>query len=293
MATEAPAQRVSSFPRVPTSSSSYVSNDTTSCHPSATMPTVEGGNPTSQRESASQSNTEMLETRTEATSDPWPALMPKHWEPPEGRFGRFFFFILCLGSLEHHSMNHVWEACREEDSFTAHKERVMKRLKTISLEAGLLLAALAAFITTTPPLSYALDYNERASYIFLGWSLSCTLGAVVICSANLWILSETNRLWFRNILAATRLNLCCFLLLMCLPSLLIVIATNTAAFGLLIAALASQDIVVQVGGTVFLLTVLAISSSAYTWLFWAALHWHEDPKMPTENGVNGSALSNV
>ncbi|KAJ3537692.1 hypothetical protein NM688_g6640 [Phlebia brevispora] len=205
---------------------------------------------------------EMPKPWTVEVPEGWLSQMPEHWRTPEKPLARIVFSALCVGALGQYSLAHLWDACREDETFRIRKERMMERLTTISVVAGLLLGAMAAFVTTTPPLPNLLNYNLRGPYILMFYSFSSTLAVIVVSSAILYALSEMKRDWFVNSFVKTRANVYCFLLLMGYPFGQIGVSTSAAAMGLLIAAWCSMDNIIRIGA-VFVLIIPASLGPVY------------------------------
>lgn len=197
--------------------------------------------------------------------------MPDHWKlefhdiPPFSIILRFAIKALCLISLGHPDLEHVWDICvAHEEIWTANKDRLSARITTITVVAGLLLSATASFATTTPPVGSILNYNTRGSYICLLLAFGLTLGGLIVGSTMLFVMSKCTASWFRETLMASRSRICCTLVLIAYPFICIGVATSVGAIGLLVAAWSSQDQIVRIGCT-FVLLVLVSLIFVFAW----------------------------
>lgn len=66
------------------------------------------------------------------------------------------------------------------------------------MQAGLVLAAMAAFLTTPPPVDL-INYNLRLPYILVFVSFGLSLGGLIVGSTHLYVLTKIERRWFKQV----------------------------------------------------------------------------------------------
>lgn len=66
-------------------------------------------------------------------------------------------------------------------------------------QGSLLLAAVSTFLTSTPPNSPLVDYNQRWPYICLIMCLGITMGGLIVGSALLYGIAFSSGIWFQNV----------------------------------------------------------------------------------------------
>lgn len=185
---------------------------------------------------------------------------PKHWcntfaSDSSGRIGRFLgalFAGLCLVSVGHDSMEQKWrDLSRSEESYREHMGRLTTRLGTITVMIGLLLASTATLITTQAPRSQILDYSMRGACICFWASFLILLGAGIVGSAGIFVMTTCTRHWTLNLLVASRMRLVFILIILAYPFVAVGISTLFCIFGILVAAWNSADPIVR-NGSAFL-----------------------------------------
>ena len=67
-----------------------------------------------------------------------------------------------------------------------------------AMQAGLVLSAMAAFLTTPPPVKL-INYNLRFPYILIFVSFCLSLGGLIVGSTHLYVLTKMERPWFRKV----------------------------------------------------------------------------------------------
>ncbi|KAA1477606.1 hypothetical protein DENSPDRAFT_615771 [Dentipellis sp. KUC8613] len=159
------------------------------------------------------------------------------------------FRVLCLVSLGHPNLTAVWNICNsDEDTWIRAKDRLWNRINTITIIAGLLLGSTAAFATTSPPRPDLVDYTTLGSYRCTMASFGITLGSLVVGSTVMFVMTKCHAKWFRETLMGSRSRVCCTLIIVAYPFVMIGAATVILALGLLAAAWRSQDPVLHTGG---------------------------------------------
>ena len=63
----------------------------------------------------------------------WLDQMPAHWRTPEHSIEKRVFSSLAFGAVGQSDLTEMWVACRDERTFRAYNERVMKRIATITV----------------------------------------------------------------------------------------------------------------------------------------------------------------
>ncbi|KAA1477604.1 hypothetical protein DENSPDRAFT_615588 [Dentipellis sp. KUC8613] len=159
------------------------------------------------------------------------------------------FRVLCLVSLGHPNLGDVWDICNsDEETWLRGKDRLWNRVNTITIVAGLLLGSTAAFATTSPPRPDLVDYATLGSYRCILASFGLTLGGLIAGSTILFVMTKCHANWFRDTLMGSRSRVCCTLVIIGYPFIVIGIATAILAFGLLAAAWRSSDSAIHIGG---------------------------------------------
>ncbi|EJD40583.1 hypothetical protein AURDEDRAFT_170396 [Auricularia subglabra TFB-10046 SS5] len=163
-----------------------------------------------------------------------------------GRLQEAFFVALCLVSVGHKSLEQKWRGLSsDEDSYRDHMGRITTRLGTITVMIGLLLASTATLITTQAPSSQIIDYSMRGPCICFWVSFSVLLGAGVVGSTGIFVMTTCTRDWTLNVLLGSRMRLVFILIILAYPFFAVGISTLVCAFGILIAACSSQDPIVR------------------------------------------------
>ncbi|KAI0093738.1 hypothetical protein BDY19DRAFT_270242 [Irpex rosettiformis] len=186
--------------------------------------------------------------------------MPTHWnsEFPKAWFWprpilKLLFTTLVLVSFGHSSLQQKWEIIQSnKEKFTECMDRVSARISTITVVAGLLLSCVVALITTPPPETTILDYNQRGPYLCLWVAFGILLGGIIVGSTDIHVLFTCSPRWMQQTLMATRMRLLFALIFFAYPFFAIGCATLVCVFGLLVACWLSDDRIVQVA-CVFLL----------------------------------------
>ena len=62
---------------------------------------------------------------------------------------------------------------------------------------------MAAFVTTTPPLTATLNYNEEGPYLCLMVSFALALGTLIVGSSIMFVVSKCEADWFKKVCAST------------------------------------------------------------------------------------------
>ncbi|KAJ3537690.1 hypothetical protein NM688_g6642 [Phlebia brevispora] len=220
---------------------------------------------------------------TTNTKEEWASKMPESWRTPEKPLQKMIHFVLCVGALGQYSMALLWEACGDDELFRQRKERMMDRLSNISVVAGLLLAALAAFLSTTPPLPNILNYNLRVTYLFMCHAFAATIAVTIVSSAILYALTEARRDWFVDSLGKSRAKVHWFLVLVGFPFWQIAFAMGSTVLGLLIAAWTSHDRFMQIGAIVDLVVPLSLGP-LYLWSL-RYTHRQNEPSPSASSGA--------
>ncbi len=120
-----------------------------------------------------------------------------------------------LISFGHDNLDSVWEICHSEERWAHDKDRLAQRITTTTVvvrashlleralaeneQAGLLVGATAAFITTTPPVEELLNYTRRGPYLLLLLSFSITLGSLIVGSTMIFITLKCDPVWFCSV----------------------------------------------------------------------------------------------
>ncbi|EJD40578.1 hypothetical protein AURDEDRAFT_127606 [Auricularia subglabra TFB-10046 SS5] len=223
--------------------------------------------------------------------DASPPPMPSHWrnnfsdlEIHGRKYGKYvgpplqiLFAALCLVSVGRNSLDQKWKDLNSEDkTYKAHMDRIIYRLTSITTMIGLLLASMAALVTTEAPKGKIIDYTMRGPYICLWASFGLLLGAAVVGSTGLFIMSTCTADWTINVLMSSRARLICLLITLAYPFLAVGISTVGCAFGtsaekgrstpdltgvltgLLAAAWSSQDDIAREGCVFLLLAPLSM-----------------------------------
>ncbi|EJD40579.1 hypothetical protein AURDEDRAFT_38779, partial [Auricularia subglabra TFB-10046 SS5] len=99
------------------------------------------------------------------------------------------------------------------------------------IKAGLLLASVSALVTTAVPRGNILDYTLRGPYICLWASFGILLGAIVVGSASIFVMSTCAHEWTKEVLMASRLRVICILITLAYPFLAVGASTIGCAFG--------------------------------------------------------------
>jgi hypothetical protein len=199
------------------------------------MPMPMPMNSSSERQPGNQAREE-AENQTKATSknqkrkakldaDP----IPPHWHPPNpvGKFGRLWwtlFNILCVTSFGHAGLQPVWASMKLEqegdDSVWDYGVRqtcdrlnnmlLVVRLNNlekvsihlIHIQASLLLATSAAFVTTDPPRASIVNYTMRGPYICLLGAFGLLIGGIVVASVAVLVISKIDTRWAEKVCLA-------------------------------------------------------------------------------------------
>lgn len=197
--------------------------------------------------------------------------MPDHWKVefqvvfPLSTILKFAFMTLCTISLGHNDLEGMWDICLgHEEIWTESKDRVLNRISTITVVAGLLLGSIASFATSDPPVRSMLNYNAREPYMCLLLAFGLTLGGLIVGSALLFGLAKCSASYFRDTLMGTRSSICCTLTLLAYPFVCIGVATSIGATGLFVAAWNSKDRLFRIG-FVFVLLIPVSLVFVFAW----------------------------
>ncbi|TFY56364.1 hypothetical protein EVG20_g8953 [Dentipellis fragilis] len=161
----------------------------------------------------------------------WWRLEFKAVAPLDGVF-EIWFEILCIISIGHANLEDLWIVCNsDDDTWASNRGLLWNRINTITIVAGLLLGATSAFATTMPPTAGLLNYTERGPYRCILLSFALTLGALVVSSATLFVMTNCPAKWFCETLMGSRSRVCCTLIIIAYPFVIIGISTVVLAFG--------------------------------------------------------------
>ena len=72
-------------------------------------------------------------TKADEMRQNWLDQMPAHWRTPEHSIEKRVFSSLAFGAVGQSDLTEMWVACRDERTFRAYNERVMKRIATITV----------------------------------------------------------------------------------------------------------------------------------------------------------------
>ncbi|EJD40601.1 hypothetical protein AURDEDRAFT_170413 [Auricularia subglabra TFB-10046 SS5] len=166
--------------------------------------------------------------------------LPSHWKNDFktryrswiGRMLQGLFSTLCIVSVGRQSLDHTWRELRGgEEKSKAHMDRIIYRLTSMTTMVGLLLASLAALITTEAPKARTVDYTMRGSLICLWTSFGLLLGAAVVGSSAVYVISICTPEWL--VLMASRQGVICVLITLFYPFLAVGVSTLLCVFGAL------------------------------------------------------------
>ncbi|KII90739.1 hypothetical protein PLICRDRAFT_52435 [Plicaturopsis crispa FD-325 SS-3] len=224
-----------------------------------------------------------------------PPRMPDYWHPPDcegyptivGAVVRWIFTAFCLIAFGHSSLQHVWDCCHphvEEDIWKESRGLLQRRHENITVTAGLLLATIAAFVTTVPPEPDLLEYTNTGPYICLLLSFGTDLGGLIVGSAMLFTMTKCHAEWFRQTLMGSRMSIYCAFLLMSYPFLSIGLSSVVCAIGLIVAASHSKNPVIKTGS----LFVILVPSSLALVFSWVQLTGLSRGRRQREDSASGS-----
>ncbi|KAJ7585578.1 hypothetical protein C8J56DRAFT_788098, partial [Mycena floridula] len=157
--------------------------------------------------------------------------MPEHWRVDSPILSSIFSFLAVI-SFGHHDLQYVWDRSNAgETTWTECKDRVSSRITTITIVGGLLLAATAAFATTTPPAPHMLDYLQRSSYICIVFSFGFSLGGEIVGSCLVYVITRCTSHWFLGTLMASHSRVICTLILVAYPFVITGMSVSLFALG--------------------------------------------------------------
>ncbi|KAH8101517.1 hypothetical protein BXZ70DRAFT_933682 [Cristinia sonorae] len=200
--------------------------------------------------------------------------MPQHWKcefsmkPPFSSVMELIFKILCLLSFGSESLDELWSIMRvattEPEKFIGYKDRVVSRVGVLTVTAGLLLATTAAFATTNPPSPEILDYSKTGPYSCILTSFGFTLGALVVGSSQLFVMTQCTPNWCLTTIFSSRSRLVCTMFVMAYPVFALIVAAGTNAIGIILATSQSSSRLVR-SGSVILTVVPGTMLLAFAW----------------------------
>ncbi|KAJ7716937.1 hypothetical protein B0H16DRAFT_1338520, partial [Mycena metata] len=83
--------------------------------------------------------------------------------------------------------------------------------------AALLLASIAALVTTVPPRDAILNYTLRGPHICLWASFGILLGGIIVASADIYVLASCTMDLVEKRMMSTRVRVWCVLILLAYP----------------------------------------------------------------------------
>ncbi|KAH6909482.1 hypothetical protein BKA70DRAFT_1425886 [Coprinopsis sp. MPI-PUGE-AT-0042] len=196
---------------------------------------------------------------------PFGSELPPYWSnkfpdvKPEWarRVVEFLFTVLCMISFGHTTLDHQWKMTNSsEEAFVKDREFISQRITTVTVMASLLLASAAALVTTDPPKDSIMNYTARGPYLCLWAAFGVLIGSIIVASADVCLIAACSPKWLFEVLMATRTRIWCVFILLAYPFVAVGAGVGIGVLGLLIAALSSQDRIIQ-AGFIFLFLVPA------------------------------------
>ncbi|KIM85535.1 hypothetical protein PILCRDRAFT_5228 [Piloderma croceum F 1598] len=196
-----------------------------------------------------------------------------HWKVPDNPFLGLCFRLLCWISVGDESLDATWHivhAVAERpldkgplEKWEKYKEKRLNLLTVINILAGLLIATTALFLSTVPPtltpplpapsVNVLLAYNTYGSYAIMTAAFGAALGAFIVASTQLYILTFCTAARYYHLLGKGRLRLCYMLVLMAYPSAAIGVSVILCAISLVLAGWDAGHLLYKIGTIVFLL----------------------------------------
>ncbi|TFK66769.1 hypothetical protein BDN72DRAFT_899526 [Pluteus cervinus] len=203
---------------------------------------------------------------------------PVYWTLHSKRFQKieaFTFISLCLVAQGQKSLESLWERLHDPDRQLHDKrvDRLLTRLNSMQVVAGLILTADAVFLTTAPPDSTAkwLKYDNVGSYHVVMISFVTALTCVVTSTIYLLIATHAEPEWLIALWKEDRLKLMLSQLLMSSSFLLLLLSILFCGLGGIIAGYDS-DCTWIVFSSIAIPAIGLMMATVTIWHLWPSDH---------------------
>lgn len=194
------------------------------------------------------------------------------WDAPDNPILAFCFRILCWLSVGDDNLELVWEVVHDsEEKFAKYRKLKLGLISVITVVAGLLIATTAVFLTTSPPttnlstanppitITSLLPYNTYGAYAFMTASFGAALGALIVGSTQVYLLSTCSGYRFGRLLGrSSRFRLWYALALMAYPTVAVGFSVILCATSLVLAGWDGDHLLYKIG-TLALLFIPTVS----------------------------------